>query len=250
MAALSRKGLRGTARLGIPDDYAESFLAEILARFNRRHPLVEVSVVCEASTELAPQVAAGALDLALITAGPRADEGLNSGASSSCVKSRWSGSPPSGFGWRRERQFRSRSAAPTCVWRRATEQALTGTPRRNEDAVLLQELQRDRHALARRAGGDDPAHLDGRSRPPSPRTGPRPARIAPDPHGPHPCARTPERGSKRARRGDPRSRSELRRARPLEMPGPEVSASGSSRSSLIVRVKPALTAGVTGFPRF
>ena len=66
-AALSRKGLRGAARLGIPDDYAESFLAEILARFNRRHPLVEVSVVCEASTDLGPQVAAGALDLALIT---------------------------------------------------------------------------------------------------------------------------------------------------------------------------------------
>ena len=59
MAALSRKGLRGAARLGIPDDYAEAFLADILSRFNRRHPLVEVSVVCEASTELAPQVAAG-----------------------------------------------------------------------------------------------------------------------------------------------------------------------------------------------
>src|ERR1700684_72349 len=66
-AALSRKGLRGAARLGIPDDYAESFLAEILARFNRRHPLVEVSVVCEASTDLGPQVAAGALELALVT---------------------------------------------------------------------------------------------------------------------------------------------------------------------------------------
>src|SRR4029077_9102970 len=59
-AALSRKGLRGAARLGIPDDYAESFLADILARFNRRHPLVEVSVVCEASTALAPQLPAGA----------------------------------------------------------------------------------------------------------------------------------------------------------------------------------------------
>ena len=67
MAALSRKGLRGSARLGIPDDYAESFLAEILGRFNRRHPLVEVSVVCEASQELAAQVAAGALELALVT---------------------------------------------------------------------------------------------------------------------------------------------------------------------------------------
>ena len=30
LAALSRKGLRGAVRLGIPDDYAESFLADIL----------------------------------------------------------------------------------------------------------------------------------------------------------------------------------------------------------------------------
>jgi DNA-binding transcriptional LysR family regulator len=67
VAALSRKGLRGAVRLGIPDDYAEAFLAEILARFNQRHPLVEVSVVCEASQELAAQVSAGALELALVT---------------------------------------------------------------------------------------------------------------------------------------------------------------------------------------
>ena len=69
LAALSRKGLRGAVRLGIPDDYAESFLAEILSRFNRRHPLVEVSVACESSIELAAQVAAGALELALVTSG-------------------------------------------------------------------------------------------------------------------------------------------------------------------------------------
>ena len=59
-AALSRKGLRGAVRLGIPDDYAESFLADILAHYSRRHPLVELLVVCEASSDLASQVAAGA----------------------------------------------------------------------------------------------------------------------------------------------------------------------------------------------
>ena len=53
LAALSRKGLRGAVRLGIPDDYAEFFLADILTRFNHRHPLVEISVVCEDSIELA-----------------------------------------------------------------------------------------------------------------------------------------------------------------------------------------------------
>lgn len=70
VAALSRKGLRGAVRLGIPDDYAETYLADILGRFNRRHPLVEVSVSCEGSPELAHQVAASVLDLALVTHHP------------------------------------------------------------------------------------------------------------------------------------------------------------------------------------
>ena len=67
MAALSRKGLRGAARLGIPDDYAEAFLADILTSFYRRHPLVQVSVVCENSPELGAQVHAGAIEIALVT---------------------------------------------------------------------------------------------------------------------------------------------------------------------------------------
>ena len=49
LAALSRKGLRGTVRFGVPDDYAEAFLADILLRFNHRHPLVEIAVSCENS---------------------------------------------------------------------------------------------------------------------------------------------------------------------------------------------------------
>ena len=67
LAALSRKGLSGRVRLGIPDDYAEFFLADILTRFCRNHPLVEVSVVCESSVALDGQVRAGALDLAVVT---------------------------------------------------------------------------------------------------------------------------------------------------------------------------------------
>jgi DNA-binding transcriptional LysR family regulator len=117
-AALSRKGLRGAARLGIPDDYAESFLADILARFNRRHPLVEVSVNCEASTDLAPQVAAGALDLALITdhEGLKGIEVLREEP----------------LVWVAAERFQVQDGTPiplalgsaTCCWRRATEEAL------------------------------------------------------------------------------------------------------------------------------
>ena len=118
-AALSRKGLRGAARLGIPDDYAESFLADILARFNRRHPLVEVSVNCEASTDIAPQVAAGALDLALIT-DHEGLKGLELLREEPLV-------------WVASERFQVEQGTPiplalgstTCCWRRATEQALT-----------------------------------------------------------------------------------------------------------------------------
>jgi DNA-binding transcriptional LysR family regulator len=67
LAALSRKGLSGRVRLGMPDDYAEFFLADILTRFCRSHPLVEISVVCESSVTLNGQVRAGALDLAIVT---------------------------------------------------------------------------------------------------------------------------------------------------------------------------------------
>src|SRR5579872_262334 len=67
LAALSRNGLSGRIRFGTPDDYAEFFLADILTRFCRRHPLVEISVLCESSVSLAAQVRARALDLALVT---------------------------------------------------------------------------------------------------------------------------------------------------------------------------------------
>jgi DNA-binding transcriptional LysR family regulator len=67
IAALSRKGLRGTVRFGVPDDYAEAFLADILLRFNHRHPLVDIAVACENSIELAGLIRAGALDIALVT---------------------------------------------------------------------------------------------------------------------------------------------------------------------------------------
>jgi DNA-binding transcriptional LysR family regulator len=123
LAAVSRRGLRGAVRLGIPDDYAESFLAEILSRFNRRHPLVEVSVVCEASLELAAQVTAGALELALVTdhSGFHDFELLREEP----------------LVWAAAERFRIEDGAPiplalgsaTCIWRRAAEEALAGATR-------------------------------------------------------------------------------------------------------------------------
>lgn len=66
LAALSNKGLSGRVRLGMPDDYSEFFLANILGSFSHRHPMVEVSVICDTSAALATSVNARALDIAVV----------------------------------------------------------------------------------------------------------------------------------------------------------------------------------------
>ena len=67
VAAFDATELSGSVRLGTPDDYADRFLPEILARFSRSNPRVEVSVVCEQSAELVAKTRNGDLDLAIVT---------------------------------------------------------------------------------------------------------------------------------------------------------------------------------------
>ncbi len=65
--ALNGDELRGVVRLGVPDDYAAKYLTPVLKRFAPRHSGVEIVLNCEQSTALIPRVAAGDLDLALIS---------------------------------------------------------------------------------------------------------------------------------------------------------------------------------------
>src|SRR5579871_4476125 len=67
MAAFDENELSGAVRFGTPDDYAERFLPEVLARFARSNPRVEVSVLCEPSTELIRKAKASEVDLAIVT---------------------------------------------------------------------------------------------------------------------------------------------------------------------------------------
>lgn len=67
VASVSRKALAGRIRLGIPDDYAESFLPDILTRFTRRHPQVELAVTVDVSVNLAERLAGRELDMAVVT---------------------------------------------------------------------------------------------------------------------------------------------------------------------------------------
>lgn len=66
-AGLAGEELTGRVRLGVPDDYAARYLTPVLRRFAPRHAGVEIELDCEQSTRLIPRVAAGELDLALVS---------------------------------------------------------------------------------------------------------------------------------------------------------------------------------------
>src|SRR5580704_8205839 len=119
VAAISNKGLTGQVRLGIPDDYADNFLPAILTRFTRRHPLVEVSVVCDSSEQLDEQLRDGLLDMAVVTDCERfnrvevlREEPLN-----------WIAGPHCSI--HAERPLQLALGRPTCVWRQVATVCLT-----------------------------------------------------------------------------------------------------------------------------
>jgi DNA-binding transcriptional LysR family regulator len=67
LTALGEPELSGLVRIGTPDDYADRFLPEILARFARTHPMIKVDVECQSSTQLQAKVKTCELDLAIVT---------------------------------------------------------------------------------------------------------------------------------------------------------------------------------------
>jgi DNA-binding transcriptional LysR family regulator len=67
--SFSDSQLSGRVRLGVPDDYADRYLPEIMARFSRAYPSVELTVICEPSFDLIEAIDDNTLDLAIITTG-------------------------------------------------------------------------------------------------------------------------------------------------------------------------------------
>lgn len=67
LAAFDDRSLEGQVRVGMPDDYADRFLPEIMGRFARSNPRIEMSVVCEPTLNLADLVRRGQIDIALVT---------------------------------------------------------------------------------------------------------------------------------------------------------------------------------------
>ncbi|EKF40887.1 LysR substrate-binding domain-containing protein [Nitratireductor indicus] len=67
LAAFDDASLEGHIRIGTPDDYADRFLPEIMGRFSRSNPRVELSILCEPTLNLVEHIRRGSLDLALVT---------------------------------------------------------------------------------------------------------------------------------------------------------------------------------------
>jgi DNA-binding transcriptional LysR family regulator len=67
LAAFSDAELTGRVRLGVPDDYADRYLPEVMARFSRAYPGVELTVICEPTVDLFRRIEANDLDLAIVT---------------------------------------------------------------------------------------------------------------------------------------------------------------------------------------
>ena len=67
LAAFSDAELSGRVRLGVPDDYADRYLPEIMARFSRVYPGVELTVICEPTVDLLERIDANEIDLAIVT---------------------------------------------------------------------------------------------------------------------------------------------------------------------------------------
>jgi DNA-binding transcriptional LysR family regulator len=75
VSAFTKPDISGTVRFGTPDDYADVFLPEVLARFHRTHPRITVDVECLSSLTLKERINRGELDLSVITFGCRDTEG-------------------------------------------------------------------------------------------------------------------------------------------------------------------------------
>lgn len=67
LAAFDESRLEGMVRFGMPDDFADRFLPEVLARFARSNPRVVIEFTCDPSPALVEGLKQGRLDVALIT---------------------------------------------------------------------------------------------------------------------------------------------------------------------------------------
>lgn len=67
ISTFQQPDITGLIRFGTPEDYADKLLPEMLARFARSHPMVQVDVECISSSDLSKAIRDKTLDLAIVT---------------------------------------------------------------------------------------------------------------------------------------------------------------------------------------
>ncbi|MET7245565.1 LysR substrate-binding domain-containing protein [Methylobacterium sp. EM32] len=124
LATFDEGDLAGRVRLGLPDDYVDRYLPEILGRFARTHPRAEVTVICEPTDMLAERIAAGDIDLAIVTEakGSTKDKGRRTIETIRTEALLWVTS--SRHAVHAEQPVPLALGRPACNWRRAAIEAL------------------------------------------------------------------------------------------------------------------------------
>ena len=138
LAAFYDAELSGRVRLGVPDDYADRYLPEIMARFSRAYPGVELTVMCEPSVELVERIDANELDLAIIT-----DCGT-SRASEMFRRERLLWVTSNRHSTHLEEPLPLALGRPSCGWRRAAIECLETIGRPHHIALHQRQRQRGR----------------------------------------------------------------------------------------------------------
>lgn len=65
--AMQHETIRGRLTVGVPEDYAVPYLAPVLRDFAQRHSRVELTLVCQQTTELVPRILRGEVDIGVVT---------------------------------------------------------------------------------------------------------------------------------------------------------------------------------------
>lgn len=72
VARINEPPLEGLVRIGVPEDFATTYMPAILAEFAKSHPLVALEVTCDLTLNLLELFRRGRLDLALVKREPAA----------------------------------------------------------------------------------------------------------------------------------------------------------------------------------
>lgn len=125
LAALRGPALSGAVRLGLPQDFAETWLPGLLGRFAQQHPGLRVEVLVDGNVAVLAGLGAGRLDLALVWENPRDVEAWP-GASPLArldLPMAWIG-PRAGFSHRPEEPLPLVAFAAPCLFRQAALRTL------------------------------------------------------------------------------------------------------------------------------